>query len=614
MRIAIASLMIVAVASVGVAQPATQFSAWSLSESEHALIKDGVFIPRSLIDSLGLGRGGAVELRAAGGDPVTAFVWPGGDDTKALQISPDLRDALALTGENGTTTIGLRKWTGEGKPPEPSLPPVSVEVLPGDIVRWKGLVVGAPHGDYDARTGEIVEELNRTYKVPAIVAWGARLPSMGRWVDANRPTQRLAGEGSTLREDREWTAAADDVYTRYREALLLATKTSDRIGEVPIDLYVDFHGHALTVRSADGKTIRRNVFECVARGFTRDEVRLLKAALDEALAAELGDKAMPTKWDNLPEETVYTVEGISTPLTFNALGSRVNGTLSSDVSLRAIHIETPNALRTNAATRKKLPAVLARFLAKLHSEIGPASLSRNRKPAPTFPASEPQAGRFARLPSGVEIGITEVTNQEYAAFARKAIAAGAAKLTGGAVVGKNGTTWLEIYPAAPLSLIAAEDSGALAPRAGRSDHPVLNVTWHGADAYAQDLGGRLPTSTEWRAAAQGIKEGSSANYMHGPGAVESGPFPWTAPVGCYPASASAIGCLDMAGNAYEWTADWFESSDGLLFDTEYKPTMKYLRGGAWDTEGRSIAPGFSLQAAPHTAMPNVGFRIARDPK
>lgn len=598
-----------------VPETAVAFAAWEPADAEAMLMLEAVFLPRDRMKAMGLARGAAVVLapQTPGAEPRRAFAWPVPGDEDTLQLTPDLAAALGLEGNGGPAALSVAPWPAGLTPPVgPEPPGVSVAVLPGDTTRWTGLVLGAPHGDYDAHTGRIVEEVNRTTGVPSVVAWGARLTFLGRWVDGNRPTQRLPGDGFLLRVDREWTRAAEDVYRRYRAGLLEVTATADRRpGEVPIALYVDFHGHNLSVRTPDGRSVRRNVFECVARGFTRDEVRALKAAFDAAVAAELGDAAPPSQWDNLPEDNPYTVEGVSTELTYHALASRVTGTLSSDVSLRAIHIETPNRLRYNEATRTKLPGVLARFLTKLHAEIGPPSLARNNAPAPDFGAVAPPAAPWARLANGVTIATTEVTNAEFAAFANRALERGDARLVDGLLVANaDGTPWAETWPGSPVALLDVKD-GRLAPRAGRERHPVIEVSRPGAEAYARSVGGRLPSLREWREAAAGVVPDAPANYMHGPRAVETGPFPWTAPVGAYPASASALGCLDMAGNVYEWTADMYESDEASL-EATYTPTMAYIIGGAWDTEARAISPSDPTTAPPTAMLANVGLRVARD--
>ena len=107
---------------------------------------------------------------------------------------------------------------------------------------------------------------------------------------------------------------------------------------------------------------------------------------------------------------------------------------------------------------------------------------------------------------------------------------------------------------------------------GREDHPVTHVAWEDAEAYSRWAGKTLPTEAEWEFAARGGREG--ARFVWGddfaPGGrmlanTWQGEFPWqnlvadgfegTSPVDAFP--ANGYGLYDMAGNVWEWTADFF---------------------------------------------------------
>ena len=106
-----------------------------------------------------------------------------------------------------------------------------------------------------------------------------------------------------------------------------------------------------------------------------------------------------------------------------------------------------------------------------------------------------------------------------------------------------------------------------------NDYPVVHINWKQAKNYCEWVGGRLPSEAEWEYAARGPEGlrypwGDEYDGTHLNSCDVNCRYSWaeelfddgygdTAPVQSYPGGASWCGAHDLAGNVWEWTADWF---------------------------------------------------------
>ena len=151
-----------------------------------------------------------------------------------------------------------------------------------------------------------------------------------------------------------------------------------------------------------------------------------------------------------------------------------------------------------------------------------------------------------------------------------------------------------------------------------TDRPVVNVDWHEAKAYCEWTGGRLPTEAEWEYAARGGR--ADAIYPWGDEEPDDtraefgvrdrfGP----APVGSYP--PNGFGLHDMAGNVWEWTADWsgpYREGEDPDPKGPGEGESKTFRGGSWYSDPRYLRCSYRLRGEPVSWDGDVGFRCVRE--
>ncbi len=232
--------------------------------------------------------------------------------------------------------------------------------------------------------------------------------------------------------------------------------------------------------------------------------------------------------------------------------------------------------------------------------------------------------------TGFWIDRTEVTNSQFAVFATETGYTTTAEIEGG---GYNyvDSSWQYVDGA---NWQQPQGSGSNINDLG--EHPVVLVSWDDANAYCTWAGGQLPTEAQWEYAARGNDgylypwgntfDGTRANFCdadctlsHRDTSVSDG-YERTAPVGSFTLAGgdSWVDAADMAGNVWEWVADWYDSE---YYDTSPSEdptgpasgTYKVLRGGSWSFNPVSLRVANRDYVNPVTRIGNFGFRCAVPP-
>lgn len=228
------------------------------------------------------------------------------------------------------------------------------------------------------------------------------------------------------------------------------------------------------------------------------------------------------------------------------------------------------------------------------------------------------------------MGLTEVTNRQYAAFV---------KATGYEVAGPCRTLVDGSFQNSPAHDWRKPGPGmSVAP-----DEPVVCVSWRDAQAYVAWLTKktgqpyRLPTEAEWEYAA---RAGSPADFAWGDDPEASCAYgnlydaaaaglklSW-APLACGDGAAflskvgaykpNAFGLYDMVGNVWEWTQDCYVApypatpTDGSALEVEGACERRTVRGGAWMTRADRARSSFRGRDPEPARFAYFGFRVARD--
>lgn len=197
--------------------------------------------------------------------------------------------------------------------------------------------------------------------------------------------------------------------------------------------------------------------------------------------------------------------------------------------------------------------------------------------------------------------------------------------------------WLDTYSMDQYEVTTAQYAAFLAaqPRpapwqwesvnlALHGDRPVIGVDWADADAYCRWKGKRLPTEAEWEKAARGtdgrlypwgnhVPTDKLANFALGARFSYSQVL---MPVQSYEAGKSPYGLHHMAGNVWEWVADWYSTTYYERSPERNPPgpeqgQFKVLRGGSWSDLPKYLLTYGRFKLPPETRNSYTGFRCAK---
>ncbi len=208
---------------------------------------------------------------------------------------------------------------------------------------------------------------------------------------------------------------------------------------------------------------------------------------------------------------------------------------------------------------------------------------------------------------------TEVTNRQFQLFAQATGYKTDAEKKGSSTF-YDGSSWKETP-----GVNWKQPKGIGSDLSERWEFPVVHVSWSDAKTYCEWAKRSLPTEAQWEKAARG---GDTRLYSWGNAAPDATLLNFNmnikdaVEVGKYPKGASPYGAFDMAGNVWEWVADWYADNFYSLSSAS-NPTgpdsgqKRVMRGGSWYYDAKGIRSTNRVGYPPSTTNIDDGFRCSR---
>ena len=207
------------------------------------------------------------------------------------------------------------------------------------------------------------------------------------------------------------------------------------------------------------------------------------------------------------------------------------------------------------------------------------------------------------------IGKYEVTNTQYADFLN-AMCIGGNGIYNGNILIYESNLW-----GSPYDWGLSHVDGSWRPVSGYENHPVVFVTWYGANEFCKWVGGRLPTEAEWEFAARGGNKSNGYIYSGNNNLNEICWYWENSSNSTHPVEkkqSNELGICDMSGNVWEWCSDWWDTYSTIAETNPTGPVagdVRVIRGGCWSSFARYCRVANRSNDYSSCSYHALGFRV-----